>query len=292
MAHERDSKRRKLSLSKHSSIPEHRYIVESHVLLQDSKECPKPWKCGLNTDDKKVFETSAWLTDNIITAAQNLLAQHFGTDGLQDVTLARTLSMAVKRRGFVQILNQSSSHWITVSTIGCQPAFVKVYDSAGKYLTYRNKEEIAALLFTPEHNITVAFMNVQQQTGVQDCGLFAIAFATALCQGVDPTTCSFNQSTMRNHLLQCFESGTMSAFPHRSRRTIAAPSKVTDFDVYCNCRMPHNKNLKPQESMIMCSRCIEWFHEGCVTKTIPANYWDLSKKALKWYCQECIKKRP
>ena len=136
MAHERDSKRRKLCLSKHS-IPEDRYVVESHVLLQ---ECPKPWKCGLNTDDKKVFETSAWLTDNMITAAQNLLAQHFGIDGLQDVTLARTLSMAVKLRGFVQILNQSSSHWITVSTIGCQPAFVKVYDSAGKYLTYRNRQ--------------------------------------------------------------------------------------------------------------------------------------------------------
>ena len=88
----------------------------------------------------------------------------------------RTLSMDVQTGEFVQILNMSQTHWINISTIGCRVSFIKVYDSGGKYITYRNKEEIASLLCTPEHTITVEFMNVQTQVGAQDFSLFAVAY--------------------------------------------------------------------------------------------------------------------
>ena len=42
-----------------------------------------------------------------------------------------------------------------------------------------------------------------------DCGLFAIAFATALCNGVDPHGLSLDQGAMREHLVGCFEEGEM-----------------------------------------------------------------------------------
>lgn len=40
-----------------------------------------------------------------------------------------------------------------------------------------------------------------------DCGLFAIAFATELVHGSDPSLCHFDTGTMRQHLLCCLEKG-------------------------------------------------------------------------------------
>ena len=85
----------------------------------------------------------------MIDAGQKLLKQAFGDkiEGLQDLCLTRTLALNVCSGEFVQILNKGDCHWYTISTIGCQhPATVRVYDSASKYITYRNKEEIASLL--------------------------------------------------------------------------------------------------------------------------------------------------
>ena len=109
----------------------------------------------------------------MINAAQQMLKQRC-VAGLQDVTLANTLSLEAQvSEEFVQILNVGESHWITVSNVGCGPGRVKVFDSGGKYFTHRNREEIATILLTEENTITVEFMNVQHQFGAIDCGLFA-----------------------------------------------------------------------------------------------------------------------
>ena len=51
----------------------------------------------------------------------------------------------------------------------------------------------------------------QKQKGVTDCGLFAIANATAIAHGKNPT--QFKQDFMRAHLLDCFDQKHMSLFP-------------------------------------------------------------------------------
>ena len=65
---------------------------------------------------------------------------------------------------------------------------------------------VAALLFTNESHITLNFVDVQMQRGSQDSGLFAIAFATALCLGKKPGQLCFDQDRMHTHLLKCIES--------------------------------------------------------------------------------------
>ena len=45
------------------------------------------------------------------------------------------------------------------------------------------KRQIAALLETKHNVITLKHMDVQMQSGTYDCGLFAIAFATARVHG-------------------------------------------------------------------------------------------------------------
>lgn len=51
---------------------------------------------------------------------------------------------------------------------------------------------------------------VTKQEGLSDCGVFAIATATSLAFGRRPV--HFKQSTMREHLLKCFEAGSMQPF--------------------------------------------------------------------------------
>ena len=51
-------------------------------------------------------------------------------------------------------------------------------------------------LCTPEKSITLQFMNVHHQVGSNDCGLYSLAYATALCNGIDPTACIFDQEEM------------------------------------------------------------------------------------------------
>ena len=86
--------------------------------------------------------------------------------------------MDVQQGEFVQFLNVANSHWVTISTIGCEAGTVNVYDSGEKHILYRNKEQVTSLLFTERSTIKINVMNVQIQYGSSDCGLFAVAFAT------------------------------------------------------------------------------------------------------------------
>lgn len=66
-------------------------------------------------------------------------------------------------------------------------------------------------------NVTLKFVDVQVQKRKYDCGLFAVAFATALLHGKQPGNFKFQQSLMRKHLDKCITSGNMSDFPAKPR---------------------------------------------------------------------------
>ena len=50
---------------------------------------------------------------------------------------------------------------------------------------------------------------MQEQRGSSDCGLFALAFITSVCCGVDPASQTYSQKEMRKHLLACIENDEM-----------------------------------------------------------------------------------
>ena len=81
-------------------------------------------------------------------------------------------------------------------------------------------------------------IDVQRQKGTCDCGLFAVAFATALANGIQPERLEFEQDRMRKHLYRCFNQDALSMFP-ASRREPQATVQSTDIkEIYCTCRMP------------------------------------------------------
>ena len=80
---------------------------------------------------------------------------------------------------------------------------------------------------------------VQQQKGSSDCGVYAIAFAVHAALGNDVKDLKFDQTQMRNHLLQCFRKKELVRFPttrKHSRRNNHFP--YWEVEVFCSCQIP------------------------------------------------------
>lgn len=95
------------------------------VDLRSCEEMPLPiekyWvkELKLVSCDKDIIVKGAWLTDTVINAGLMLMKKAFPHIlGLQETSLGETLSFAVSKANFVQILNVGRNHWITVSSSG------------------------------------------------------------------------------------------------------------------------------------------------------------------------------
>ena len=71
------------------------------------------------------------------------------------------------------------------------------------------------------------WINVQLQSGGDDCALFAITFAEALCAGRDPFILGFDQLQMRQHLKLCLERGAVTKFPESTRQERGCQKRST-----------------------------------------------------------------
>ena len=109
---------------------------------------------------------------------------------------------------------QGRHHWITVTSVNCKAGEVKVFDSA---YSFCDKETIGVInnLFMDDsmRTPTLTMGRCQKQKGVKDCGLFSIALATALAFELHPSKLKFDQSMMRQHLVNCFNKEKMVPFP-------------------------------------------------------------------------------
>ena len=184
----------------------------------------KPWTtcCEVNLCTKQkaiLLSPRAWLDDELINAAQSMLKQqHPLMGGLQSPVLGDHLAMTPPDSEFVQVIIVNGDHWIAVSTVGCQPSTIKVFDSLGGRLPKRSLKLVADLMQSQEKQLSIEFIDVQKQRGGSDCGLFSLVFITSICNGQDPAKQVYDQTAMRNHLQQCIERGQMAPFPSSASR--------------------------------------------------------------------------
>ena len=130
-------------------------VIDANAHIPKDVKPLQPWVVGLSQDDQSRVTGGEWLNDKLITAFQKLLKQQFPhLSGLQDVSLGQTLSFEIEAAEFVQVLHTGRSHWVTVSTIGCAPGEVDIFDSLPPAPTCDLKWQIAALLATPLKCIT------------------------------------------------------------------------------------------------------------------------------------------
>ena len=71
-----------------------------------------------------------------------------------------------------------------------------------------------------------------------NCGLFAIAFATALAYGEQPGHCLFDQNKVRQHQLKPLQDGEMTPLPLKKNRRNGRRVKTWNtIQIRCTCRM-------------------------------------------------------
>lgn len=92
--------------------------------------------------------------------------------------------------------------------------------------------------------LKVSIMNVQKQKDGFNCGLFAIANATALTFKLNPSEFVYDQSDLRAHFLLCCRNRIIEPFPSiQSRKSRNwRPSSFYRCPLFCNCRMPFSED--------------------------------------------------
>ena len=245
----------------------------------------------LYMNDKAILESTRWLNDGIMFAAQSLLkgqskGKIFGWKSTQCSKMEKFPPLPTSSCRFIQILNVANTHWIVASNVNVHTDSyyqdsVCIYDSGVFPVSDTIKKTICQFLKPTPDVFSFDLMNIQPQTNGNDCGLFAVACATELVHGFDPVSCHWDTPKMRQHLLVSLEKGYLDRFPCIKRKRTRFGCRVRKSikeTLYCTCRMPNDKS-KP---MIFCDQCRKWFHKQCEGLNPSESF-----KGIKWSCQEC-----
>ena len=166
-----------------------------------TKDEPPKKKCDTQDGSDSKSEgiiSGEKLSDLHINFAQTLQMLQFPwVNGLQNTLLQSKNNPEKPLQDQLQVIHCCTrDHWIVASTVHCKDGEVNIYNSV--YSTVDEEtDKVLANLF---HYTSVKVM--QKQVGGNDCGLFAIAIATAIAFGADPTKLHFDQAAMRSHLIQ------------------------------------------------------------------------------------------
>ena len=232
----------------------------------------------------RVVQAGLELTDEHMDHSSFLMKkQHPLVDGLQRMAVFESRQcqrVGTPQGKFVQVL-LVGSHWVTVSNVFCENAGeIMVYDSFYSQVPASYKSTFVAkicwMLHTPALHVTLMWPAVTKQMGNKDCGLFALANAVALCEGVRPEECEWDQPRLRSHLISCFKRGQMSHFPHRAAMCDRGLVHQESIEIFCHCRQPDSGKM-----MVECESCAFWFHKQCekLPNKLPDSY--------KFICRNC-----
>jgi polycystin 1L2 len=148
------------------------------------------------------------------------------------------------------------------------PGQVVIYDSLSFSPNSFVVGSVASLIQTQETFFTLQLATTSKQINNYDCGVYAIAFATALIFDTDPSKITFDSQNMRQHLIEYFTQQILTSFPSLNLLypfKEKLPAQIVQ--VYCLCRRPLRfrlgKNATKEEKLTQCELCNDCFHRSC-----------------------------
>ena len=132
----------------------------------------------------------------------------------------------------LQIIHiKERSHWAAIQLIKSE---LYLYDSHISSACTETLELLAQLVKAKPSCLRINTMNVHKQTGIIDCGLFAIATVTCLLFDGDPTTVVFDQEALHQHFVKILETNVITLFPTLQTQWPAKRiSRVQSLQVFC-----------------------------------------------------------
>ena len=232
---------------------------------------------SLTKSDEQQLAAGGELTADLIYSGQLLMKRLYPSqNGLQDTSYLAEKVWHSKPFKFVQVIYVKSRHWACLSNkFTSEENEVELFDSLRtKSPDHSILSQASTILQSKANKIKLKMVNVQQQSGSSDCGLFALAFAYDLCSDVDPFTKVYLQSKMRSHFNECLISEKIVPFPSQKSNKQSRIASETEIGIFCTCRQPESL------PMACCDGCMEWFHPTCVP--IPDEIF--SNSSAKWSC--------
>ena len=179
----------------------------------------------LTKEHLRIIKSGEDLDDFTVYSAMSLLQKQFPLLMVQSPAIYRVSGYDYSPCQTVQIVHNDAHHWLLLSTL---KGTVTIYDSMNTTPTESLIRQMTQL-FSPDDSIpTFERRKCHRQMGVNDCGVFAIAYAVALMNGNEPDGMVFDQSKMRKHLIGCFEKQDMQPFPVYRRGVTSKPTIERD----------------------------------------------------------------
>ena len=274
------------------------------VIMSDDKkvdgvtviEVPVKSPTSLPKYEARLVQRHEMLTVDSINLAQSILHEMFPhLKGFQTVARGAVQAFLPVSGDFIQILHDGSLHWVCTANIsfagGKDAAAVNMYDSMNQgFIAKFIKQQIASFMCIQNAEMKVIMKSVQQQTSPVDCGVFAIAFATALAFGQDPSKQRFEVTKMRAHLVECLKLKKMTPFPEMKpgfgSDVVVCRRKYYTVELFCSCRMPYEKPKSEADLMAQCGSCKEWFHQRCEKIALEI----FKASGMNFLCAMCLKR--
>ena len=245
--------------------------------------------------EESLISRNEMVTHESINLAQSLLGDacpHL--KGFQNVARGAVQAFEPVSGDFIQILHDGNLHWVCTSNVsfagGKDPAAVAMFDSMNQgYVAKFTKQQLASFLCIQNAEMKLIMKSVQQQANTVDCGVFAIAFATSIAFGQDPSKQRFDVTKLRNHLFECLRSLKMSPFPEAkpcAGDIALSKRKFYTVELFCSCRMPYEKPKSEADLMAQCGSCKEWFHQRCEKIALEI----FKASGINFFCSSCLKK--
>ena len=141
----------------------------------------------------------------------SLLKQEFTHFNFQSTAFNHNL-LQFEPQPTIHIHHNGHHHFLTSSSVTGK---VIIYDSLTSQPTHDLYKQLARI-YSPDYDVIPDIYQsvvANKQQGSRDCGIFALAYATELAHGFDPSNFIFDQSKMRDHLFKCLENNRLTRFP-------------------------------------------------------------------------------
>ena len=163
-----------------------------------------------------------------------------------------------------------------MSTVGCPPGTIKVYDSL---LTTSLKRLVADLMLHGGKKITIQHIHVQFQTGTSDVDYLQLPQPQPSPMALTLISCN----SIRNLYEKPFKRVISKANPQyiSLKTNCSKKSNCNPYRMYSAVLcMPQSNN---GHKMIRCTNCAEWFHMDCVNALAAV----IENIDLPWNCPAC-----
>ncbi|XP_065203965.1 uncharacterized protein LOC135834055 [Planococcus citri] len=134
------------------------------------------------------------------------------------------------------------SHWVTFYYDG---TVIHVFDSLNRKIVTKGQKLFLSQILGRDCDFE--FHTVQNQTNGLDCGVYALAFATAICVNLEPKNETYVSSVMRGHILNMISANKALPFPTESQLVNDSLSIGECFSIgNSSVSIKHDKNKTAQ----------------------------------------------